>query len=417
MAWRADGATAGRRFFMATLYRCPICHHEVSDPDRECPYCRSHQVLAGANPSLVLLGVALALLALGATAGLLTRSFRESRAARRLLHLEAAVALSDSGDHERAIEEYRRALHYGREDREARLGLARELYDTGSLSEARSHLIDLLQADPTHAEVNYLLAKIASAEGRLDQAVAYYRTAIHGRWPEGLKVSPLQVRFELVRVLETKGDQLQEVSELLELLKEAPEDPSVRWRIGRLLLEAGAPEKAAATFQALVESGHGSPRAHEGLGEAEFSLGHYLSARTAFGRSLSLDPRNSRALDWLRLTNRVVELDPTYRKGGTRERRRRSEELLDRARRELERCVDLPEGAVGPKAPLPASAQKLVDSALETKARRVEAGRSEDYVEADVSLAQDLWQARLRTCPEIPIADEPLRHVLEKLAQ
>jgi tetratricopeptide (TPR) repeat protein len=247
--------------------------------------------------------------------------------------------------------------------------------------------------------------------------VAYYRTAIHGRWPEGLKVSPLQVRFELIRVLETKGDQLQEVSELLDLLKEAPEDPSVRWRIGRLLLEAGAPEKAAATFEALVESGRATPQAYEGLGEAEFALGHYLSARTAFGRSLSLDPRASRTLDWLRLTSRVVELDPTYRKGGTRERLRSSEELLDRARRELERCGDLPEGAVGPKVPLPGPAQKLVDAALETKTRRVEAGRSEDYVEADISLAQELWQARLQTCPAIPIADEPLRHVLEKLAQ
>jgi tetratricopeptide (TPR) repeat protein len=402
---------------MATLYHCPICHHEISDPNRECSYCRSHQVLGGANPSLVLLGVGLALLALGAAAGLLTSSFRESRAARRLQHLKAAVALSDAGDHEQAIEEYRHALHYGREDREARLGLARELYHTGRLSEARSHLIDLLQADPTHAEVNYLLARIASAQGRLDQAVAYYRTAIHGRWPEGLKVSPLQVRFELIRVLETKGDQLQEVSELLDLLKEAPEDPSVRWRIGRLLLEAGAPEKAAATFEALVESGRATPQAYEGLGEAEFALGHYLSARTAFGRSLSLDPRASRTLDWLRLTSRVVELDPTYRKGGTRERLRRSEELLDRARRELERCGDLPEGAVGPKVPLPGPAQKLVDAALETKTRRVEAGRSEDYVEADISLAQELWQARLQTCPAIPIADEPLRHVLEKLAQ
>jgi tetratricopeptide (TPR) repeat protein len=402
---------------MASPQRCPICQHEISDPRQECPYCRRHRVLSETHPSLVLPGVLVGMLVLVALAAILTRSFRETRAQRRARHLEAALARSESGDHAKAIEEYRHALHYGREDADARLGLARELYQQGSLSEARSRLLELLPEDPTHAEVNYLLAKIASVQGRLDQAAAYYRTAIHGRWPEGLRVSRLQVRFELIRVLESKGDQLQEVSELLELLEEAPQDASVRWRIGRLLLEAGAPEKAATVFEALIAEGHASAMAYEGLGKAEFALGRYLSARTAFARSVSQNARSSSALEWLRLSNRVVDLDPSYRKGGTRERLRRSEELVTRARLELERCFGLPAGAVGPRLPPPEATSRLVDAALKRQEQQVDASRSEDQVEADISLAGLLWQARVETCPEVAVVDQPLRHVLEKLAR
>jgi tetratricopeptide (TPR) repeat protein len=188
--------------------------------------------------------------------------------------------------------------------------------------------------------------------------------------------------------------------------------------VARLLLEAGAPRKAAGVFKELVRADPSDAQAFEGLGEAEFASGHYLSARTAFARSLALDSSRADVLESLRLCNRVVELDPTYRRAGTRERWRRSQRLLQRAIAELLVCSELPEpGALGPPQPLPEPAQRLLAEARAQVDAGVDPAKSEEAVESNISLAEGLWAARQATCPEITPRDEPLRHVLVRLAQ
>lgn len=385
-------------------YHCRICHYEIEHPGAECKHCRSRATAGLAPPVASLAAVFAALLLLFLATRALTGFFHDERQARRRFHLEEATALSTAGAWADAAAEYRDALRYGRGSTDARLGLAQALFHLGYLSESRNHLIDLVVQDPTSAVVNHLLAQVETQQGRVEEAVSHYRTAIYGRWPDDAERHRIATRFELVKVLEMEGRSLQVLGELAELLEEAPDD-AVRQRVAEHLLRADAPERAAALFEDLARSHPRDAAILEGLGDAEFARAHYLSARTAFARSLALDASNSSVLERLQFCNRIVELDPTFRRVGTRERYRRSEALAVRALEELRRCGT--------------GLERFADEVeraenLDGSLRR---GGAEDSVEENIALAESLWAARMELCPQLPPEDAPLRLVLEKLAQ
>jgi tetratricopeptide (TPR) repeat protein len=347
----------------------------------------------------------------------LTHEYRAERAERQSLHMRAAESAARDGRYEVAIREFRDALEYDRENVAARLGLAHALFKLERVSEAGSYLIDLRTVEPTHGLVNRLLGDVARKEGRPDEAAHHYRAAVYGRWSQDAEQNRLQARLALIELLGAQGQVLQEVSELAELMKELPEDLSTRRRIGRLLLEAGAPENAARVFQDVVEASPDDADAWAGLGAAEFGRGHYLSARTAFSRSRSIDPDPTETQRWLALSNEIVDLDPTYRRAGTRERHRRSQLLLERALAEARRCVEtLPDGA-DEATESQLRLAHLVGQAEKVLGIKVPAARSEESVEENVSLAEGLWEERLQVCRDLRPADEVLGHVLEKLGQ
>lgn len=400
----------------AEQHFCLICHNPIDGPAADCPHCRSRAIDEdpASPPLLVIAGVVAAMVGLWIAAELATAYFRETRAARQQAHMLAAAELSETGDPEAALKEYRAALEFGRFDFEARLGLARTLEQVGRFSEARNHLIDLRRADPTHAVVNLLLGRIAAAENDLGAAVGYYRTAIHGRWPTSSEQQRFQARLDLAGLLVSSGDQLQAVAELTDALEEAPARPTVRKRIARLWLEAGAPARAAEVFENVVRDAPEDAAALMGLGEAEFARGRYLSARTAFNRAAAARAPATQVQPWLELCTEIIDLDPTYRRVGTRERLRRGQELAARSLAELERCVqdDLTPSEGAPRTP----AVVVVESAREQLARRVPAGQAEEFAEQYIGLAENLWNVREALCPS-QAPDDALRHVLEKLAQ
>jgi predicted Zn-dependent protease len=389
---------------MEHQHYCLICYHPIAHRGAECQHCLKRASSGLAPPTVLFVGSFLAMAALFLATRALTSAYYDTRSDRRLAHMGAAGALADTGEYAEAVDEYRSALLYGRADSDVRFGLAQALFHLDQFSEARNHLIDLLGTDPTNAVVNRLLGKIAAREGRIDEAAAYFRTAIFGRWSDRPEEHRLSVRFELIEVLE-KGDQaLQAIGELVELLEETPDD-AVRARVARHLLDAGAPERAATVFLELTRSNPRAAPAFQGLGDAEFARAHYLSARTAFARSLSLDSKNAQVLERLKLCNAIVELDPTFRSVGTRERYRRSEELAGRALEQLLLCPELPDDL----APLAERAEKLDGS--------IPKARAEESTEQNISLAEELWAARSRTCPQVASTDIPLRLVLEKLSE
>ncbi len=399
----------------ATL--CRICHSPISHPGADCAHCRSRATLPALPPILTWSAVFSAIVILFGVTTLLTHEYRAERAHRQSLHMQAAESAARDGRYEAAIREFRDALEYDRENVAARLGLANALFKLERVSEAGNYLIDLRAAEPTHGLVNRLLGDVARKEGHPDEAAHYYRAAIYGRWPEDAAQNRLQARLALIELLGEQGQVLQEVSELAELMKELPEDLSTRRRIGRLLLEAGAPDNAARVLQEVVKASPDDAEAWAGLGEAEFGRGHYLSARTAFSRSRSIDPDPAETRRWLALTNQIVDLDPTYRQAGTRERHRRSQVLLRRTLAEAERCVETLPADTDEASEGHERLRQLVEQAEKVLDVKVPAWRSEEAVEENVSLAEGLWEERLQVCAVLPPADEAVGHVLEKLGQ
>ena len=412
---------------MAIQHVCLICYREIPHEGAACPHCRARvSSTVGATPQM-LVGLFVVIVLFFVGTGLLTGAFRREREHRAQEHLELARTLTDAGEYGRSVEQYRKSLTYRPDDRESRLGLAQALYLLERYSEAEAHLIELRAAHPTLAPVNYLLARINVHAERRDEAVGYYRAAVYGQWSVDPAENRVRTRFELIELLESEGDNFQAVGELVELWKEAPDDRGVRHRIGRHFLDAGSPTHAIEVFGELSEQDPRDGEAFAGLGEAEFSIAHYYSARTAFQTALRLRPDDAAVRQRLRVCDEIRALDPTYRPFGqslgARERLRRSRELVERVLALIEKCIDQnPEpDFVGPPLPDPDPLKPLLSEARAVRDGTVRGGtqrrRANDtHVDANISLAERLWSSRAVACGDRDHADEALLSVLRKLA-
>ncbi len=401
---------------MAKRYTCLVCRNEIAHPSAECPYCKARSVIAeGASPRI--LGMVFGVMCgVFAVTGFYAKSFKEERSTRGQHHFAAAEGLLSQGEHADAIKEYRNALSYSKEEPHYRLGLARALFEDERYKETENHLVDLRGQDPTSGILNYLLAQLAAREGRVDEAVSYYRTAIHGRWEGETEDRRLDLRLELVELLEASGQEQQLTAELVALAEIMPDDQEVQHRLGSLMLQTGLYDRASSLFQTLLAK---DPQDHEALlgrGAAEFQLGNYLTARTQYNRARLLHD-DTTTNERIALCNRIIELDPTRRGISLPERFRRSRVLIQRARAVALTCQNPTGDAfVGPLVALPvdlATALENADKALAERTRRAD----DEAVETNTLIAEELWNQAGPLCKASSPPDPPLMHVMAKLSR
>ena len=404
---------------MAARHVCLICHNEIPHAGASCLHCRARlSAVVGATPQLLVVIFA-AMIAFFVGTGFLTGAFRAERSERAQVHLQTARTLADYGLYEEAGAEFRESLTYAPDDLGARLGLAQSLYYLERLGEAESHLLNLIEMAPTLADANRLLARITERNGRLRDAVRYYRTAVHGQWRVSPEQSRIRTRFELIALLERQHEDMQATGELVELLRDSPGDSRIKKRIGRHFLRVGSPSHAVQVFQELVELHPRDGEAYAGVGEAEFALDHYYSSRTAFQRALRLRPEDQDIQRRLALLDRIRALDPTYRPYGNAlsraERYRRGREVLDRVVKVLEHCIHPGAGPdfAGPPAPVPELLEPWFDQAQDQLESRRRA--SDDRIATTIALAEELWARRKEVCEDTDSRDKPLTHVMRKL--
>lgn len=409
---------------MDPRYFCLICRRPTRGAGAECPHCKSHQVArVGATPQRLAI-VFVVMLALFVGTGYYNRAFNTERRDRAEEHFRLGRTLADYGYFDGAIDQFSDALLYSRGDFEYRLGLTLALYQSGRYQEAQPQLLELRAADPTQAVVNRMLARLAVRGGRVEEAVQSYRTAIYGRWDQNPEQNRVETRLELVDFLESEGETLQLVGELLSLLREEPANDELRRRAGLMFLDAGAPGEVIRVLGPLVEQNLDDAEVHAALGRAYFVTGQYGLSRLELRSALSESP-NRELSEILREADEVVELDPNYRRASRRERRitqqerfRRSREVLRRAVDYLESCYNpAGEDLVGPPSPRSESTTQAFDSA---EIILTDPQRPDDYGEATeqtMSLASDLWSLRPEACTNIWYDDDALDRVLEAAAR
>ncbi|MEX2301172.1 MAG: tetratricopeptide repeat protein [Bryobacterales bacterium] len=402
---------------MAQKYVCLICYNEIPHAGAECPHCKSRiSSTVGSTPQM-LVAIFVTMILLFIVTGFYNSSFRAEQRERAAEHARMARTLADYGYHRQAIEHYREALTYARDNVEYQLGLALALYDMERYSEAENRLLDLRADHPTLALVNRLLARIAARDGRVDEAVSYYRTAIFGEWRRDPAGNRLATRFELAELLRAHGENMRAVGELLDLRKEAPARPDVQKTIGRLLLEAGAPDNAAQVFEELLSRNAKDREVIVGYAQAQFALGNYVTAQTHFERALALDGDDPEVRSRLALSQEINRLDPTRRGISSRNRYRRSLEMAARSTELLQECLNpLGDKLVGPPVPPPKELQPLLAQARELRSGKAQPP-SDENIEANISLAERLWQAAESRCPGAGNQDRALRLVVENLSR
>lgn len=309
------------------------------------------------------------------------------------------------GDARDAIERFRSALTLARNNPQYELALARALFASGQLNDAEQVVSGLLDRDPGSGDANLTMARILAKQGKFADADFYYHRAIYGKWPEDATRRSLEVRLELVDLLARQGDKQALLAELLPL-EDAKLDLQTREHIANLYITAGSPNRAAQIFRQILHEQPSNPEAFAGLGTAEFAKGNYRTAHVDFLIASRLKPADAELKKQLNLSSEVLALDPTMRGLSSKERFKRSTQLLDLASQAVRKCL------------APGVSQPLLDDADAALKRKVRPRDVSDATEANVDLAEKLWQLRKKQCKQGPTEDEQaMALVLAKIAQ
>ena len=188
----------------------------------------------------------------------------------------------------------------------------------------------------------------------------------------------------------------------------APKDLKSRLRLGQLLLLAGSPGRAADVFRGIVRDEPANAEAHAGLGEADFARADYRGAQRHFEEALRIAPNDGNTRRHLEVCSEFLALDPMRRGLDPQERYRRSLKLLELTSAEVDKCITKNQ---------PPEVEALLDKAASAQTAHVKAARQGESAEANLDLAEQLWQLRKRECKAAAPSDTPLALVLARLGQ
>jgi tetratricopeptide (TPR) repeat protein len=140
-------------------------------------------------------------------------------------------------------------------------------YGRGDASAARAALDIVLESswatDGQISNATVLMARMAMAEGRADEALDWYRRALTLRG--ALHLFPLR---EMADVYRSQGHSEQAIAALQEALREVPADPGALIQLGQLLIETGQPDQAIPYLQRATNVAPGDLAAQSALAEA-----------------------------------------------------------------------------------------------------------------------------------------------------
>ena len=174
--------------------------------------------------------------------------------------------------------------------REERPRMSRALLACGLIAEAQNFNAALLAADPRDADAVVGKAQAERAAGQPAAAGRTLETAVAG----GME-SPA-VYAELAQVYQQTGHMDNAVTAMRRALALAPNDDSLQFRYGMLLLDTHAPKAAELRMRQAVERAPRSARLWFALGLAQFDQTRPADAQVSFDHAIALDATFAPAL-------------------------------------------------------------------------------------------------------------------------
>ena len=187
----------------------------------------------------------------------------------------------NAGQVDEAIDSFRKATGIDRENRRYVMALADALAAGDHNIEAQQALLRLREQEPTNAEINLRLARLAAKSGDVPETVLYYHSSLDGMW-KGPNVATRRrnVRKELIDFLIARHDQDRALSELLVLDSELPDkNADAHVQAAKLYLQVGDAQRALNDFTGAMRLDPLNDEALAGAGEAELRLGDLRRAR------------------------------------------------------------------------------------------------------------------------------------------
>jgi tetratricopeptide (TPR) repeat protein len=237
---------------------------------------------------------------------------------------EAGLNQGNAGHSERALEDFRAALVYDRDNPNYQLSLARALRDTGRLDESETYLLHLWDAAPEDSTINLALARLASRRQSIDEAMRYYHNAIYGVWASDPDKNRRQARLELIEFLLKENVRTQAQAESIALAQILPPDPAQHLGVADLFVRAQDYENALAQYRAALKLDRKNPAALAGAGEVAFQMGHYKTAQKFLENAIEENPEDDVLRERLKTATLVLETDPFLSRISDAERNRAS---------------------------------------------------------------------------------------------
>lgn len=311
-----------------------------------------------------------------------------------------------SGKTEQAIQAFRRAIAGTRYNQKYALALADALATGNHNAEAQELLLRLRESDPENAEINIYLARLASKQGEVSDAVRYYQNALYGRWTGvQIDVRRRQLRIELIHFLLERQERNLASSQLLILETELTGSAPSKVQAAKLFIEAGDLQHASKEYMEAARLDGHNVEALTGAGETSFRLADYTKAKQYLRASLDLDPQSEQTRQLLSLAEMVLADDPLAPRLSARERQRR---LIPDFKRSLQRL----EGCLNQNSNNEANAelQSLNTEALamEPKLNQRKHLPDSDMAGAAISLILRMQKAASESCGEASARDQAL---------
>ncbi len=241
------------------------------------------------------------------------------------------VALAN-GATANAVVALRRAAAGSADDWSIARTLASALVADGRPDASRQLLLRWRALHPDDAEVHAHLARVEARSGNVNEAVAYYESALHGRWPDGA-TERVALRREVIQLLLGAGRSAAALSHVLTMAANLPDTPGAQLEVAGLFMAAGDPARALEHYQRTLRLAPGERAARAGAGAAAFALHDYPRA-LGYVRGLP-DTASQRIAA---VAEHVVALDPRSPRLPAAVRTRRLAATIDTAARLFERC-------------------------------------------------------------------------------
>ena len=295
---------------------------------------------------------------------------------------------------ELAVNEFRTALLYSRDDFTYQLDLAEALIGLKKTNEAYAYLVNLWEREPENGLVNLELARIAVQRADTEKALRYYHNAIYAIWPGDQEVQRRNARLELIEYLLSINAKTQAQAELIALAENLDEDPATHARVGDLFLQAQDYEHALAEYRQSLKSDRHNAAELAGAGQAAFELGRYDIAQRYLAAAIATNPNDTQSAELLGTTELVLRMDPFRRQIPVDQRHRIVIQAFNAAGERLKACP-----AVDSSANI-AAQPRLAEKWASMKPQITEEGlrRNPDLVEQAMNLVFDIERQTNAAC-------------------
>lgn len=328
------------------------------------------------------------------------------------------MAAYKGNDLNRALDDFRAALSYDRDNPTYQLSLARALRDTGRLDEAEAYLVHLWEGSPQDSTINLALARLAARRHSVDDALRYYHSAIYGLWPTDPDRNRRQTRFELIDFLLQQKAFAQAQAELIGLTEVLPPDANSHLEVADRFRQAGDLRAALGQYELALNLDLRNPKAWKGAGDAAFQLGHYSSAAKYLRKTIEISPDDEMARQQLDTAQLVLKTDPFLRRISDAERNRRLVSAFNLVGNRLKDCaaknqIELPD--VSSRSAQSASSATVAGNALPDlwlrwnsargKLRQLSSASNTDMPDTLMDLVSQIEQQTAQQCGQPSGAD------------